>query len=90
MDKIYENAVDLHVRSYVVYGKSDKKLYREPGFKNQVTQAELEDAFAKGALLIVDGASKLVPVSITANKVATVGMVSSDLALVEWTAVATA
>lgn len=91
MDMTYEDLKDVHVRAYVVYGKAaDKKLYYEPDYKTQVTQADLEDAFGKCALVVVDGSTKHRPVSITANKVSTVGIVSSALALVEWTALATA
>ena len=55
MDKIFDDAIDDHVRAYVVYGKTaDKKLYVDKEMKTtQATKAEVEDAFKKGALLIV-------------------------------------
>lgn len=87
MNKIFEQAKDLHVRNYVVYGKTgDKKLYYDAAYKTQVTQADLEDAFTKGALLVVDGANKLVPVALAANTVKTVGDTGT---LTSWTAIAT-
>ena len=87
MDKIYAGFNDVHVRNYVVYGKSaDKKLYYEPTYKTQVTKSDLVDAFDKGALVIVDGSSKLVPVVLTGNTVKTIGESSSALAFTTWAA----
>lgn len=87
IDRTYEQAKDLHIKNYVVHGKtSDHKLYYEAAYTTQVTQEDLEDAFAKGLLLIKESTSYLVPISIAANKVKTVGTVSDAVALVEWTA----
>ena len=87
MNKIYEQAKDLHVRNYVVFGNTiDDKLYYEAEFTNQVTQADLEDAFVKGALLIDDAGVKFVPVSLNGNEVCTV---DAEGSLVEWAALAT-
>lgn len=72
MEKIYENGNDLHVRAYVVYGKSGK-LYADKDGKKTVTLRELTDAFLKGALLVMDGETQLKPVSCGANGVTTVG-----------------
>lgn len=87
MNKIFEQSKDLHVRNYVVYGNaSDNKLYYEATYTNQVTEADLVDAFVKGALLIDDGTNKLVPVSIADNTVKTIDGTSSSATLVTWTA----
>ena len=60
MNKIYEHSKDVHVKNYVVYGKTgDKKLYYEPEYKTQVSKADMEDAFLKGLLLIDDGTNNL-------------------------------
>ncbi len=72
MEKLYENAGDLHVRSYIVYGKAGK-LYADKEGKKTVKLAELTDAFLKGALLIMDGETQLKPVSCGADGVTTVG-----------------
>ena len=64
MNVIMEHANDLHVRTYVVYGKAaDHKLYYEEDYKTQVTKADAENAFTKGMLQIVDTTTTLVPVA---------------------------
>ncbi len=92
MEKVFEQLKDLHVKNYVVFGKAaDHKLYAEAAFTNQIEQAALEDMFAKGLVLIDLGEDgQAVPVSIKANKVVTVATVSNAVALVEWSAKATA
>lgn len=99
MNKTYEQAKDLHVRAVTVYGKAaDKKLYWNLSgstYSEQVKQAELEDLFGKGLLIINDGTNKLVPVSITANKAVTLAVTSGSsgssdtVGPVTWTTVAT-
>lgn len=78
MNKTYEHANDLHVRAVTVYGKTaDKKLYwnlSDTTYSEQVKQAELEELFGKGLLIIDDGTNKLIPVSITANKAVTLSV----------------
>ena len=51
MERIYDQAKDVHVATYVLYAKTaDKKLYLESSYTTQVTKAELEAAFKKGRL----------------------------------------
>lgn len=89
MNPIYEDAVDLNVRSYVVYGRTgDKKLYIESDFKTQATKAEVEDAFKKGMLLVMDGSTILKPVVMTGTTVKTVTEAASTVSLVSWTVAA--
>lgn len=100
MNKIFDQAKDLHVRSITVYGKAaDKKLYWDLSgstYSNQLTQAELEELFNKGLLIIDDGTNKLIPVSITANKAVTLSVTagasggSDTVGPVTWTAIASA
>lgn len=93
MNRIYDDAKDKNVANFVVYGDTtDNKLYDKASGddKVQIDQKDLEDAFKKGRLLIAVGTSFFVPVSIAANKVKTVDVVSNAVALVEWTAKATA
>lgn len=72
MNPIYENASDVHVRSNLVYAKAvDKKLYYEPTYNNQVTKADLAEAFTKGTLLIVNGDRYLKAVELAGNAVKT-------------------
>lgn len=92
MKKIFDDAKDKNVATFVVYGDTtDNKLYLTAtgATKVQVKQAELEDAFNKRRLLIVVGDATFVPVSIAANKVKTIDIVSEAVALVEWTAAPT-
>ena len=91
MDTVRERSEDIHVRTYVAYGKaSDHNLYVDAAYKTQVDQADVEHAFKRGALLIFDGTNYLVPVAMASNKVSTVGGNSSAATLVEWTAKTTA
>ena len=85
MKTIYENSKDQHIRKLVVYGKTaDKKLYYESDFKTQVTQADAEDAFKKGMLLIMDTTTMLIPVSMASTTVKTVAEASSSVSLTSW------
>ena len=86
MERIYDQAKDVHVATYVLYAKTaDKKLYLD-SYTTQVTKAELEDAFKKGRLLIFDGTNYLVAISMAGGKVKTVGMGASAVELTEWAA----
>lgn len=71
-NSIFEQAKDLHVRNYVVYGKADDNcLYYDAEYTKPVTQADLEDAFIKGALLINNSSVLLVPIALSENTVTT-------------------
>lgn len=73
LNKLYEQGKDLHVVNYVAYGKTaDHKLYADEGYKETATKAEIEDAFVKGRLVIVEGANYLVPVAFGTTGVITV------------------
>ena len=87
MERIWDQAKDVHVATYVLYAKSaDKKLYLESSYTTHVTKDELEDVFKKGRLLVYDGTNYLVAISMTAGKVKTVGMGASAVELTEWSA----
>lgn len=80
MKKVYDDANDKNVASYIVYGDStDNKLYHEStgSTKTQVTEAELNDLFTKRRLIIVSGDVVYSPVKVEGN-VATCINVSSD------------
>lgn len=88
MMKIFDQARDKNVATYLFYGKTaDKKLYYESDYKTQVTQTDLQDAFKKGRLLVIDGTTYLAAISLAANKVSTVTKATS-VDLVEWSAIA--
>ena len=73
LNKLYEQGKDLHVANYLAYGKTaDHKLYADAAYKETVTAAEIEDAFKKGRLVIVEGANYLVPVAFGATGAVTV------------------
>lgn len=92
MTKVYEQLKDLHIRNIVVYGKAaDHKLYKEAAYTTQITQAELQEMFKKGMLLICTGENTYeLAVKVAANKAQTMGLNSTAVAFVEWTAVAAA
>ena len=60
MDKIFEQAKDLHVVATYVYGNgSDTNAYADAECTKQFTISELKEVFVKGALLkINDGLYK--------------------------------
>ncbi len=73
LNKFYEQGKDLHVANYMAYGKpADHKLYADEAYKETVTKAEIEDAFKKGRLVIIEGANYLVPVAFGTTGVITV------------------
>ena len=73
LNKLYEQGKDLHVATYMVYGKTaDHKLYADKALKETVTAAEIEDSFKKGRLVIVEGANVLVPVAFGTAGIVTV------------------
>ena len=72
-DKIFEQAKDLHVKNYLVYGKAaDGKLYYEAAYTTQVALADAKDAFDKGILAVVVGDAVYAPVFFSDNKIYTV------------------
>lgn len=73
LKKFYEQGKDLHVANCMAYGKTeDHKLYADSGLKETVTKAEIEDAFKKGRLVIIEGEIYLVPVAYTTAGVMTI------------------
>ena len=90
MEKVYEQAKDLHIRNFVVYGKAaDSKLYYESNYTTQVGKEVAEDAFKKGSLLIVDDGKYFIPVALNGTKVYTVNA-ATTAALTEWAVAAAA
>lgn len=85
LTKIYDQAKDMNVANFIAYGKTtDKKLYYEASYKNQVESEDVIDAFKKGRLIIFDGTNYLLPISLAAGKCKTVGMGASAIELTEW------
>lgn len=88
MERVFDDANDKNVASYVVYGKaSDSKLYYSTAEgADQVTEADLANFFTKGRLIIKVSTASYAVVKVAANKAYTVDEVSSAIALVEWSA----
>ena len=88
LNKFYEQGKDLHVANYAAYGKTgDHKLYADKALKETVTKAEIEDAFKKGRLVILEGENYLVPVSYgTAGVVTIDSTTAATPKAVTWTA----
>lgn len=92
MKKLYDDAKDKNVANVIFYADTtDNKLYYEASgaTKTQVTQADLEDAFNKGRLLIAVSTDLFTPISVSANKVRIADVVSEAVAIVEYAAKAT-
>lgn len=53
MNKIFEQAKDLHARKVVTFANAtDSKLYADAAFTVQLKEEELQELFAKGMLLV--------------------------------------
>lgn len=79
MDKIYEQAKDLHVRAVYVYAKAnDAYAYSDSSKTKKIDSATLENLFLMGAV-IIDGDIKYKPVSYgVASTVGTITYVKTD------------
>lgn len=91
--RYFDDARDKNVANYVVYGKSaDHKLYYDLTVTTpvQVTQADVEDAFAKGRLIIVTDDGMFAAINVVENVVLTAAMAgtlgSEVITGVEWAA----
>lgn len=69
IDKIYEDAKDLHVADYILYAKKgDTKLYTDEAFKVQAGTATALECFNKGCLVKYDdGMYSPVSATVTSN-----------------------
>lgn len=67
MEKVYEQSKDLHVVATKVFVKT-AKAYVDEACTVQFTNAELEEAFVKGAI-VVDTNVMYKPVSFAAGKI---------------------
>ena len=57
MDKIFEQAKDLHVVATIIYGNgSDTKAYADIACTKAFKASELAEVFVKGALINIKGA----------------------------------
>lgn len=91
---IYDQLKDKNIANYVVFAKAaDSKLYKEAAFTNQVEEAELNDAFLKGRLVICTDADNGVfeaAVKVAANKAYTMASTTVEttttISMVEWAA----
>lgn len=56
MEKIFEQAKDLHVVATMVYGNgTDTNAYADKACKVQFKASELKEVFVKGALIEING-----------------------------------
>lgn len=84
---IYIDGNDKYVGNYLVFGKaSDSKLYVDEAFTEQVSQADLQEAFLKGLLLIQVGTDVFKPVKVAANKAVVIDVVSGTATSKEFAA----
>lgn len=88
MERVFDDANDKNVASYVVYGKaSDSKLYDSTADDaKQITQEELANFFAKGRLIVKVSTASYAVVKVAANKAYTVDLVSGTVSVTEWSA----
>jgi len=88
MERVFDDANDKNVASYVVYGKaSDSKLYDSTAEDaKQITQEELANFFSKGRLIVKVSTASYAVVKVAANKAYTVDLVSGTVSVTEWSA----
>ena len=88
MERVFDDANDKNVASYVIYGKaSDSKLYDSTAEDaKQITQEELANLFAKGRLIVKVSTASYAVVKVAANKAYTVDLVSGTVSVTEWSA----
>ena len=90
MNKIFDDAKHKNVAAFVVYAKAaDSKIYVDDEFEEQAKQADIEDAFNHGRLIVMNEDVALIPVALDANKVATIDVAGTTVSGAEWEALAT-
>lgn len=63
MSKIYEDYKDVHVVATLVYKKTgETKAYKDAACTEQYKTSELKEAFVKGAIVVLEDESMVVPV----------------------------
>lgn len=68
MDKIFEQAKDLHVVATLVYNNGDEFAYVDAECTTKFKVSELKEAFIKGAMIVIDEAF-YAPVSFSADSI---------------------
>ena len=87
LEHIYIDGNDKYVGNYLVFGKAaDSKLYVDEELTEQVSQADLNEAFTKGLLLIKVGNDFFKPVKVAANKAVVIDVVSGTATAKEFEA----
>lgn len=70
MKKIWQDAKDKYVTSVVFFGNStDNKLYEDAEFTVQAKEEDVEDAFLKCNLVVMQGTDYTVATKVAANVV---------------------
>lgn len=93
--RVFDDARDKNVANFIVDGKAaDGKLYYDLTATTpvQVKQADVEDAFKKGRLIISTSAGLFQALAVVGNKVLTASMAGSPTPAItgtEWAAEAT-
>ena len=63
MAKIYDDAKDKNVAAVLVYKKTNQtKAYNDADLTIQYTTSELQDAFIKGAIIVLEDESMVKPI----------------------------
>ena len=63
MSKIYNDAKDKNVAAVLVYKKTNQtKAYKDADLTEQYTTSELQDAFIKGAIIVLEDESMVKPI----------------------------
>jgi hypothetical protein len=63
MSKIFQDAKDKNVAAVLVYKKTNQtKAYKDAELTVQYTTSELQDAFVKGAIIVLEDESMVKPI----------------------------
>lgn len=68
MEKIFEQAKDLHVVATLVYNNGDEFAYTDAECTKKFKVSELKEVFVKGAMIVIEGAF-YVPVSFNSDSI---------------------
>lgn len=68
MEKIFEQAKDLHVVATLVYNNGDEFAYTDAECTKKFKVSELKEVFVKGAMIVIGGAF-YAPVSFSTDSI---------------------
>lgn len=85
MKRLYFDANDKNIATYVVYGDTETdKLYTDAAKTVEASAAKVEDAFMKNLLTVVVGDDTFKPVKFSGGVITVIDYASSAVAVLEF------